>query len=123
MKLGSPSRWSSLPMLFTIGLGHLLKKDDILKAIIDEGHLIAFADDMLFLASQDELWKIAHAMRYLEQVGMSTNAKKCLYLSHKEHPELEVFGVRKDQITYLGAELSFDKPAMLKAAQHLLATK
>ena len=111
------------PFLFNVYLEHALKSSPLLATAIENGSLLAFADDLLIMADNEtEAKQLIRALDGLKtDFKLHLNKVKTKILSDK--PEFkgikEVDGVAVEKTCkYLGDRISLDRQQLLKDAKN-----
>lgn len=101
------------PALFNFYQDLALKSSKKLNSLIENGKLLAYADDIIVEAENiDELRKIINEFKQLKLWGLNINIGKSMILATKKECKKykKVEGIQvKDCVKYLGINLSFNK--------------
>jgi hypothetical protein len=108
---GVPQGSALSPILFNIYMEEAINSSGLLKKFANEGKLLAFADDILLIAdNQDEVIKVNNCIgTWKTEFGMQLNIKKSIWMSNAHSvKDLNSIGdiKRVESFKYLGISCS-----------------
>ena len=110
MYWGVPQGGMLSPLFLILTLEYILmNKDKSIADIINEGKILAYADDIIITVNWKEKSKIEHLIKHLEKYELKTNSKKWYYIWNKEEQSISKLGIYSEKITYLGVTISNNK--------------
>ena len=109
------------PSLFNIYLDEALRTRPTLVSLIDEGKLIAFADDIIVMASsRTEAEAAIDAMNSLDEFGLHLNKNKTKIMTDnrdsQDIPKIRDIDL-STQMRYLGMDLVCERPKLISLAK------
>ena len=111
---GTPQGGWLSTLFFVMALDLIMKQNRSILKLLENGQILAFADDLLITVQQNRIWEIELVIKQLTKFGLTTNPNKWNYISPHKISELEPLGQYKTSIKYLGIKLTYSKLEQVK---------
>lgn len=110
------------PTNFNITLESILRKNKHIRRMLNQGQIIAFADDLIIATTYEDKVKIRTLIEHLDAYGLKTNPDKCKWIGPCDDDFVSSMGQFDLKCKYLGSFISYSSKEAIRLYKNSLRT-